>query len=67
MTFEVTQEMRRTASVSADSASDALTIAKQKFDKQFGYMGNITYTVRLLMPMPDMAAEMPKEVRKIDR
>jgi hypothetical protein len=69
MTFSVTQSIERTASVSADSVSDALTLAKQKFEKQFGYMENVTYTVRQLMPMPDMAAEAvpTRELKRSDR
>jgi hypothetical protein len=69
-TFEITQSIKRTASVSADSISDALTLAKQKFEKPFGYAEDITYMIRQFMPMPDMAAETPqreREIRKLDR
>ena len=71
-TFEVTQVVRRTATVHGDSISDALTLAKEKFEKPFGYMELATYTVQQLMPMPEGAsAGMQREEtlspRKLDR
>ena len=65
MVFEVTQEIKRTASVRAESDSDALTLAKQEFEKRFHFSELVTYTVRPVnLPMTEMAAE---ELRRADK
>jgi len=59
VTFEVTQEIRRVGTFNAESDSDALTLAKQKFAKQFGYIEDVRYTVR---PILEKGYEAPSEV-----
>lgn len=72
MTYEVTQQIKRVGSFTAESDSEALTLAKHKFSKQIGYMEEVTYTVRpMLLPSPDStwpaAAEIPQPQPKVPR
>jgi len=69
VTFEVTQEIKRVGTFNAESDSEALVMAKQKFAKQFGYGEEVRFTVRPIgapqvfaeseAPMP----QRPKETR----
>jgi len=46
VTFEVTQEIKRVGTFNAESDSEALVMAKQKFAKSFGYIEDIRYTIK---------------------
>lgn len=67
MTYEVTQQTKRVGSFTAESDSEALTLAKQKFAKPYGYFEEVVYTVRpvvlSLAEASPMAAEMPRPVQ----
>jgi hypothetical protein len=65
MVFEVTQQIIRTGSFTADSPSDALTLARQKFEKPYGYAEHVSFRVQPIIETLGKAAEALDAAREV--